>query len=251
MRRIEVTDFGARGDNNSDATAGFEAAIAAAARHSTGHTLIRVPPGTYRVYPLSLASRMTLHLAAGATLLGMPFDVAARPWTQQPALPNWSRSRGGAILLRNGSGERVLVQRNESKALLHGADLDDVGVSGEGPSSMIEMHGWDWWGKRETGVERGWNGTRPHLMRFVRSEACASYSAIWFFLCCGGGGSLFAHSARKFSSVAALTTQSSSTGDRAPDQRMDEFGWTDELELAGARVNTSTTRGGYHANPEW
>lgn len=170
MRRIQVTDFGARGDNNSDATAGFEAAIAAAARHSTGHTLIRVPPGTYRVYPLSLASRMTLHLAAGATLLGMPFDVAARPWTQQPALPNWSRSRGGAILLRNGSGERVLVQRNESKALLHGADLDDVGVSGEGPSSMIEMHGWDWWGKRETGVERGWNGTRPHLMRFVRSR---------------------------------------------------------------------------------
>jgi len=159
--RLHVTDFGAVGDNRTDVTAAFEEAVAASAGLS-GHTTILVAPGTYRLFPISLASRMTLHLAAGATLLGMPFGSSTAAWPLISALPRWSRGRGDTITVK-GTGQSAKLPRNESKALLHGANLDDVSIRGEGRTSVIEMHGWDW------SSRPGWSGSHPSLMRFVRS----------------------------------------------------------------------------------
>jgi len=64
--RFNITDFGAMGDGKTLNTAAFEKAIAAVREAGGGHLI--VPSGTYKTLPFKLASRMDLHLEAGAVI---------------------------------------------------------------------------------------------------------------------------------------------------------------------------------------
>lgn len=66
-RDFPITGFGAVGDGATDNTAAIAAAIQAAAAHGGGRVV--VPPGSWATGPIRLASRIELHVAAGATLL--------------------------------------------------------------------------------------------------------------------------------------------------------------------------------------
>ena len=63
-----VRDFGAAGDGATLDTQALQAAIDACAQ--TGGGTVFVPPGKYLTGSLFLKSRVTLHLDAGATLVG-------------------------------------------------------------------------------------------------------------------------------------------------------------------------------------
>ena len=65
-----VCDYGARGDGVTKDTRSIQSAIDATA--ASGGGTVHVPPGTYLTGTLFLRSHITLHLEAGATLLGSP-----------------------------------------------------------------------------------------------------------------------------------------------------------------------------------
>ncbi len=67
---FDVRDFGARGDGETFDTAALQGAIDTC--HAAGGGTVRVPSGTYLTAPFGLRSRVTLHLEAGATVLGSP-----------------------------------------------------------------------------------------------------------------------------------------------------------------------------------
>jgi polygalacturonase len=63
---VDVANYGANGDGNTDNTAAFERAIEACHRSGGGHVV--VPKGTYLIGAIYLRSHVDLHLDAGATL---------------------------------------------------------------------------------------------------------------------------------------------------------------------------------------
>jgi len=67
-RVYNIRDFGAKGDGQTVDTAALQAAIDACARDQGGTVL--VPAGTFQIGTTELKSNVTLHIAAGATLLG-------------------------------------------------------------------------------------------------------------------------------------------------------------------------------------
>ncbi len=67
-RVYNIRDFGAKGDGKSVDTAALQGAIDACTRDGGGTVL--VPAGTFQIGTTELKSNVTLHLAAGATLLG-------------------------------------------------------------------------------------------------------------------------------------------------------------------------------------
>jgi hypothetical protein len=73
-----VRDHGARGDGKTSDTAALQAAIDAAAPGG----VVLFPPGEYRSGTLRLRDRLTLKLAAGATLLASPDDDDFDPYEQ-------------------------------------------------------------------------------------------------------------------------------------------------------------------------
>ncbi|PZG01930.1 glycoside hydrolase family 28 protein [Micromonospora deserti] len=73
---FDVRDHGAKGDRSTLNSRAIQDAIDAAA--AAGGGLVYVPPGTYLTGGLALKSHVTLHLEAGATLLGSP-DLADYP----------------------------------------------------------------------------------------------------------------------------------------------------------------------------
>ena len=80
--RVDVRDFGARGDGTIRDTAAIQAAVDAVS-DSGGGTVV-LPAGTFLSGTVVLRSRVTLHLAPGAVLLGSP-DVADYPAQAFPA----------------------------------------------------------------------------------------------------------------------------------------------------------------------
>lgn len=71
--RFDITDFGAKGDSTTLNTKAIQDAIGQASE-SGGGTVV-VPPGIYLTGTVFLRSNITLHIEAGATLLGSP-DIA-------------------------------------------------------------------------------------------------------------------------------------------------------------------------------
>ncbi|MGH7106333.1 MAG: glycosyl hydrolase family 28-related protein, partial [Acetobacteraceae bacterium] len=87
---FNVRDFGARGDGTNIDTAPINRAIAAAAASGGGTVLL--PPGTYASYSIRLLSRITLHLARGATLLAAtPGTRAGDRFDPPEPVSHWAR----------------------------------------------------------------------------------------------------------------------------------------------------------------
>jgi polygalacturonase len=106
---FNVTNYGAIGDGGATNTAAIQAAINAATHAGGG--MVEVPAGIFLCGPLQLASRINLHLDAGAVLRMLPLD----------------KYPGGTADPANFIG---------------GAQLQDVAISGSG---MIDGQGIPWW----------------------------------------------------------------------------------------------------------
>ncbi|HYO89075.1 MAG TPA: glycosyl hydrolase family 28 protein, partial [Candidatus Limnocylindrales bacterium] len=78
----DVREYGAVGDGVSYDTVAFQSAIDACA--AAGGGTVYIPPGRYVCAPMTLASFVTLHLEAGATVLASP-----RPGDYTPEPEQW------------------------------------------------------------------------------------------------------------------------------------------------------------------
>ena len=129
---LNVRDFGAKGDGETDDTAMLQAVILCCPDGGT----VRIPPGDYVTGPLFLKSRMTLEIRGGAVL---------RLLTERsrfPILPGEipAETEDGEVLLGLFEGCRA----DGFAAALNGIGLTDVAVIGEGAIDGRAGEG-DWW----------------------------------------------------------------------------------------------------------
>lgn len=121
-RELQARAFGVRGDGLHDDRPLLQAALEACAQAGGG--TLRVSAGRYLLKgPLHLRSRVRLHLEAGAELRfgGTPKDYLVG----EPSLRGCVRTRYEGTELYHHS------------PLLYGCELEDVAITGEGPSSVI------------------------------------------------------------------------------------------------------------------
>jgi hypothetical protein len=104
-----VRAYGAVGDGRHLDTRPIQAAVDACAASGGGTVLF--PPGTYVSGTIFLRSRVTLHLEAGATILGS-MDLADYP-AMAPKI-------------------RSYTDKYADKSLLYGEDLDEIAITGRG-----------------------------------------------------------------------------------------------------------------------
>src|SRR4051794_40432639 len=137
----DVTRFGAIADGETVTTAHLQAAIDACA--AAGGGTVIVPAGRYVTGSLWLRSNITLHLEAGATLMGSPrFDD----------FPIWSSKW---------EGPGVKAGR---ASLICGEGLENVAITGRG---TIDGRGAIWW---EQQAKAPGKIRRPYLLRVVDSR---------------------------------------------------------------------------------
>mgnify|MGYP006274463893 CR=1 FL=1 len=129
--RLNVLDFGAVGEGETVDSPALQRAIDACAEQGGGE--VRVPAGDYLCGTVLLKDGVTLHLAAGATLLGSE-DLA------DYANPDFFVDATG---------------QERGWCLIGIIDAEDVAIVGEG---TIDGRG------------EGFRGQRPFLVRCVRSE---------------------------------------------------------------------------------
>lgn len=111
-----VLDYGARGDGTANNTAAINAAIEAAATHGGGTVFF--PAGDYLSYTIHLQSNITLHLDAGAVLIGD------------------SEADGVGYDLPEGTESQNKFQDFGhsfwKNSLIHGEGLHDIAITGQG-----------------------------------------------------------------------------------------------------------------------
>jgi polygalacturonase len=135
---VNVREFGAIGDGTTVTTKELQAAIDTCA--SRGGGTVIVPAGTYVTGTLWMRSNITLHLEAGAILLGSEnFDD----------FPIWSSDWEGREV------------KSGRASMICGQGLENVGITGRG---IVDGRGKIWWDsqRREPGKLR-----RPHLCRLA------------------------------------------------------------------------------------
>jgi len=133
---FNVKDFGARGDGRALDSPGIQSAI-----HACGHVgggTVFLPAGTYLTAALSLVSRVTLWIDAGATILGST-DPAHYPLIR-------SRWEG--------------VDQDTHAPLIGGCGLEHVTVAGRG---VVDGQGEAWWRRHQRGESPI---PRPKLISF-------------------------------------------------------------------------------------
>src|SRR5579872_6581641 len=129
---IEVRTLGARGDGVHLDTAAIQSAVDACGEAGGG--TVWFAPGRYRSGTIRLRHRVTLHLAAGATLLGST-DLADYP----PMVPKL----------------RSFTDTYTDKSLIYAETLTGAGLEGDG---AIDGQGASFAGPYKV---------RPYLIRFV------------------------------------------------------------------------------------
>jgi polygalacturonase len=118
---VNVRQLGAKGDGLSDDSPAIRAAIDKVATRGSG--TVQFPPGDYLTGPIELASHMTLKLDRGATL-----RFSTDPQLYPPTLTRWEGT-----------------ECYNFSPLMHGKDLTDIAIAGEG---TIDGQGRDWWDMR-------------------------------------------------------------------------------------------------------
>jgi polygalacturonase len=128
-----VTRFGAVGDGKALCTQAVQKAIDECA--AAGGGTVRIPAGTFLTGTLYMKSRVTLHLEAGAVLLGSP-DMNDYPEIR--------------------TGIRSYTDNYVNRRLISGENLESIAIRGRG---TIDGHG-DAFRRKEY-------LTRPYVIRFV------------------------------------------------------------------------------------
>lgn len=134
---ISVKDFGARGDGIALDTSAIQCAIDAAAQNNGGTIL--VPAGKYVIGSIFLRDNITLHLDAGATLLG------SQTITDYP------------IILTRWEG----VTQPTHAPLIAGNGLHNLAITGHG---IIDGRGEIWWQHHRA---KTLDAPRPRLISFA------------------------------------------------------------------------------------
>jgi polygalacturonase len=134
----DVREAGAAGDGKRLDTAALQSAIDACARGGGG--TVRFPAGRYLTGTLVLRSRVTLHLEAGAVLLG---------------------SRDLADYLQKAPKMRSYTDNYTEKSLIYAEDVEQVAIEGRG---TIDGQG---------AAFEGPYKLRPYLMRFIECRRVA------------------------------------------------------------------------------
>jgi polygalacturonase len=135
---ICVKELGAVGDGQTDCTGALQRAIEMCA--AAGGGTITIPAGNFVTGTLWLASNLTIHLDAGATLLGS-LDRSAYPlWT--------SKWEGPAV-------------KQVHAPLIAGEGLSNIALTGRG---TIDGRGQMWW---DLFAQRELAHRRPNLVQFV------------------------------------------------------------------------------------
>ena len=118
---VNVRELGAVGDRTTDDSAAIRKAIETCAAKGSG--TIHFPPGDYLTGPVELRSHMTLRLDRGATL-----RFKTSPEDYPLTLTRWEAT-----------------DCYNFSPLVHGANLEDVAITGEG---TIDGQGSPWWEMR-------------------------------------------------------------------------------------------------------
>ena len=142
---FDVRQYGAVGDGKSFDTTAIQKALDAC--DGTGGT-VKFPPGIYLSQPLTLHSRTTLDLVAGATLQA---GTNQSDFMKVPG--DWLKTKG--------SGEFI--------PLIGGKDLTDVTLTGSG---VIDGGGSAWWDEAEKArqIKSGYTLPRPNLIVLERCQ---------------------------------------------------------------------------------
>jgi polygalacturonase len=119
MGIFNVRQFGARGDGRTLDTAAIQSALDACGQAGGG--TVRFPPGIYLSQPITLRTKTTMQLDAGATLLAStnPGDFMKTPG-------DWLKAKNGDFI-----------------PLINGKNLTDIAIAGNG---TIDGSGTNWWG---------------------------------------------------------------------------------------------------------
>jgi polygalacturonase len=142
---FDVRNFGAIGDGKTDCTAAIQKALDACA--DSGGT-VEFPPGIYLSKPLTLHSKTTVQLDAGATLQASTNQV---DFMKTPG--DWLKAKS--------NGDFV--------PFVGGKNLTDVTFTGGG---VIDGSGSAWWGEAEKARQKqpGYTLPRPNLIGIDRSK---------------------------------------------------------------------------------
>jgi polygalacturonase len=143
QRIFDVRDYGAKGDGATQDTAAIQKALNECGKAGGG--IVRFSAGVYLSRSISLRSKTTIELDAGATLLA---STNQNDFMKMPGV--WFKAGG-----------------NDFIPFIHGSDLSDVTFSGGG---VIDGSGAVWWGEAEKARERvpGYTLPRPNLIVLQR-----------------------------------------------------------------------------------
>ncbi len=142
---FNVRDFGATGDGKTFDTAAIQKALDAC--KASGGT-VEFSAGTYLSQPLTLRSKTTIQLDAGATLQASTNQM---DFMKTPG--DWLKAKGGGDFI----------------PLISGKDLTDVTFTGSG---MIDGGGFVWWPEAEKArqIKSGYTLPRPNMIVIERSK---------------------------------------------------------------------------------
>jgi polygalacturonase len=143
---FNVRTLGAKGDGRTDDTAAIQAALDACGKAGGG--TVTLPPGSYYSKPLTIQTKTTLVIEAGATLVA---STNQNDFMKVPG--DWTKARSGSDFV----------------PFLSGKDLENVTIAGSG---TIEGSGAVWWEAAEEARKKvsGYTLPRPNLIVLTRAN---------------------------------------------------------------------------------
>lgn len=143
---FDVRDSGAKGDGITDDTMAVQAALDACGKAGGG--TVKLPKGTYYCKPLTIRTKTSLLIEAGAILLA---TTNQSDYLKVPG--DWLKARSGSDFV----------------PFLSGKDLENVTIAGSG---TIDGNGAVWWEAAEEARRKvsGYTLPRPNLIVLTRAN---------------------------------------------------------------------------------
>lgn len=145
-KTFDVRDLGAKGDGTTYDTEAIQKALDQCGK--TGGGTVKFPAGTYLSKPITIRTKTTVLLEAGATLLA---------------------STNQSDFLKNGGDWLKATSGGDFVPFIGGKDLTDVTITGKG---IIDGNGAVWWEEAEKARQKvsGFTLPRPNLIVLNRGK---------------------------------------------------------------------------------